>query len=146
MDENDKKPGPKRKITKRVEKEILSAIGEGQTMVYICGQLDITRMTEWNHRQTHEEYRMLLEQALERRVEIMEDSLYSKGVGGDVNAQKFWLVNRSGKNWKNIQDNRVGGIPGGENIPVQIGVKEILVEIPTSVVQDNDDDDDSDDT
>lgn len=137
--------GRKKKITKKVEKQILDALGEGQTLVYICDQLGITRMTEWNHRQESTEYRLRFEEVLSRRIEIVEDSLYSKAVSGDVNAQRFWLTNRSGQKWRNIQDTKIGG--DGSGIPITIGVKEILVEIPMEAVDDlGNDEDPADDS
>ena len=125
-----KKSKTRRKITPKVEREILAAISEGQTMVYICSQLEITRMTEWSHRQSHPEYRLKLEAALERRIEMVEDSVYSKALSGDVTAQRFFLTNLSSHRWKNIQDHKVGGDEEGR--PIKIGIREILVDIPVS--------------
>ncbi|HMM98533.1 MAG TPA: hypothetical protein PKC99_05965 [Anaerolineales bacterium] len=131
---SDKKPGRQPIITPKVEHIILEGISNGNTMTYMCNLLDITRMTEWNYRQTHPEYARRLSEALERRVEVVEDALFAKAVSGDVVAQKFFLTNRSGKQWRNIQEHQVGGVEEGH--PIRVGVKEIVVEIPSGVQQD----------
>lgn len=131
---SDKKPGRQLIITPKVEQVILEGISNGNTMTYVCNLLDITRMTEWNYRQSHPEYARRLSEALERRIEIVEDSLFAKAVGGDVVAQKFFLTNRASKQWRNIQEHQVGGVEEGH--PIRVGVKEIVVEIPSGVQQD----------
>lgn len=127
--------GPPLLITPEVEELILDGISNGQTMVWICSQLRITRQTEWNYRKIHPAYSRKLSAALERRVEMVVDSLYSKAVEGDVSAQKFYLTNRSGKQWRNIQETQVGGIEEGH--PIRVGVKEIIVELPKSAMDDD---------
>lgn len=142
IDDSEHSPsGRKPKITKKIEKLILDAVAEGQTMIYICEKLKLNRQTEWLYRKSHDDYRLKLEATLDMRDEIVEDALYSKAVGGDVTAVRFWLTNRAGNKWKNIQDSRVGGDSSG--VPVQIGVREILVEIPTSSIDSASTDDES---
>lgn len=128
-------------ITPKVEEMIIASLMEGQTLVYICNQLNITRMTEWNHRQANPVYSRRLEDAMERRIESVEESLYSKAVGGDVNAQKFFLTNLSHGRWKNIQDHRIGGEEEGK--PIRLKVNEVFIEIPVETEEEPQDEEKS---
>ena len=70
---------------------------------------------------------------MSRRISIVEDSLYQRAVDGDVNAQKFFLTNLSHGRFRNVQDHRIGGEEKGK--PIQIGVREIIVEIPAGATE-----------
>src|SRR5574341_706472 len=128
-----KRRGRPKKITPRVEKQLLELLSAGNSMSYVCSVLGISRMTEWDFRQKNAEYRLRLDEVLSRRVEIVEDALYTKAVAGDVQAAKFWLTNRASGKWKNEASIKVGGEEGGQ--PVRIGVREIIVEIPSAALQ-----------
>lgn len=123
------------KINKEVEVVILELIANGHTMVAICKQLNMTRNTEWVYRQKdeNEEYRKKFEDAMQARIAIVEDSLFSKAKDGDVPAMKFFLSNVSPKRWRTVVDHRVGGEEPGKGIKVQ--VTEVVVEIPKDAAQ-----------
>lgn len=128
-----RKRGRHESITPEIEAEIIHALTEGMTFKHICKDLKISRNTEWAHRERHEEYRLKVESALSRRISIVEDSLYQRAVDGDVNAQKFFLTNLSHGRFRNVQDHRIGGEEKGK--PIQIEVREIIVEIPAGATE-----------
>jgi hypothetical protein len=132
VEKNTEKKPRKRKnsINKKTEKLIVEMTRNGQTMAYICRELQFSVSHEWDYRNRHPEYRMALQEALNRRVEMVEDALYTKAVAGDVNAAKFWLVNRTGGKWKSETYHKIGGDEDGS--PMRITVNEVLVEIPKS--------------
>lgn len=130
----------KKKILKKVEKQIIELLSNGNTMTFICDALDISRTTEWKHRKDpkNEEYKKALEDALTHRIEIVEDSLYMKAIAGDVQAIKFFLTNRSSKQWQNETFHRMTGEDGDSPIEHDVTVTEMIVEIPESAITDDD--------
>lgn len=129
----------RKKLNKTIALIIVEMVGNGHTISYVCEKLGFSRMTEWRYRQQNAWYRIELERVLNQRVEMVEESLYAKAVGGDVSAQKFWLTNRSAGRWKSEQYHNIGGQVDGE--PMNIKVKEIIVRKTVSADVDEGDDD-----
>lgn len=123
--------GRRLKMTKRVKETILRSVEAGNTIGFTLESMSIGRSTEWEARKADPAYAAALEGVLELRTEIVEDALYQKAVGGDVQAQKFFLVNRGYPRWKNNywptkddgSDAELGGM-------LMLPIREVVIERP----------------
>lgn len=90
----------RKKMTSQVERQIIEALINGHTISSACELLRISRMTEYRHRQQKKSYRERIDSALETRNELVEDALFNTALSGNVNAQRFFLINRGRPRWK----------------------------------------------
>lgn len=98
------------KFPDKKKKMLLEMLRHGHTLTFACKELKIDRKTEYNERQKDPDYGKEVDFIRNViTISIVEDSLYSNAVKGNVTAQIFFLVNRSGGRWKNLKDIRVSG-------------------------------------
>lgn len=91
---------PPRKMTQSRAKIVIEALRNGYTIADACELAGICRETEIRYRRANPDYAKQVQEALEARVEIVEDALYKSAITGNYHAQRFFLVNRSGGRWR----------------------------------------------
>jgi transposase-like protein len=73
---------------------------EGCINKEIADRLGISRSTFYNWRREHEEFREALKDGKEVVDAKVEKALLTEALGGNFNAQKFWLNNRRPERWR----------------------------------------------
>ena len=116
-----KKKAKRKKMTKYVEDRIIEGLINGNTLVHTCEVLNIPRMTEWRHRQQKKSYRKRVDAAYETRTEVVEDALFATAISGNVQAQRFFLINRSKPRWKSEFGTAVEDVEGVSIVNVRFG-------------------------
>jgi len=113
-------------MSERVKKETIDAVLEnlrhGNGIQKSCTLAGITHVTFWRTRKTDPELETEYQQILDSRTQIVEDALFKNACGYKKNdgtevppnttAQIFWLKNRAGDRWRDVQDYRHEGNVG----------------------------------
>ncbi|WP_286981225.1 transposase [Pseudothermotoga sp.] len=94
--------GRKTKFTPRKKELFITLIANGNTIANVCEALGIDTSTYRKARASDPEFAALVDEAKKIRVHLVEDALYQSALAGNVLAQKFYLVNRSGGEWKEM--------------------------------------------
>lgn len=94
------------RVSKQKEAYIQN-LKNGVTRLQATEAIGVCTTTVWNWRQADKEFSDNEKEALESRIQVVEDALYQSATGKEgkakIIAQIFWLKNR-GKNWKDKQD------------------------------------------
>lgn len=122
---------------------MLKSLKNGSTCFAACKALNITDGTWWNWRQVDPRLESLHQKALKARVQFVEDALFKNAVGGNFNAQQYFLNNRARERWqkdpdfviKTGDDNSKNITQIFQNIPTIVfdegqGDRKLIAEIP----------------
>ena len=99
----------KRKFTERKKQLFINLVANGNTIVNICEAMDIDPSTYRKARAADPEFAKEVDEAKKIRLHLVEDALFMSAISGNVLAQKFNLVNRSGGEWKELSHYNVEG-------------------------------------
>lgn len=99
----------KRKFTERKKQLFINLIANGNTIVNICDAMDIDTSTYRKARAADPEFAKEVDEAKQIRLDLVEDALFMSAISGNVLAQKFYLVNRSGGKWKELSHYNMEG-------------------------------------
>ena len=99
----------KRKFTERKKQLFINLIANGNTIVNICDAMDIDTSTYRKARAADPEFAKEVDEAKKIRLHLVEDALFVSALSGNVLAQKFYLVNRSGGKWKELSHYNMEG-------------------------------------
>ncbi len=100
---------PRRKFTERKKQLFINLIANGNTIVNICDAMDIDTSTYRKARAADPEFAKEVDEAKKIRIHLVEDALFMSAISGNVLAQKFYLVNRSGGEWKELSHYNMEG-------------------------------------
>jgi len=100
---------PRRKFTERKKQIFINLIANGNTIVNICEAMGIDTSTYRKARAADPEFAEEVDEAKKIRIHLVEDALFMSAISGNVLAQKFYLVNRSGGEWKELSHYNVEG-------------------------------------
>jgi len=100
---------PQRKFTERKKQLFINLIANGNTIVNICDAMDIDTSTYRKARAADPEFAKEVDEAKKIRLHLVEDALFMSAISGNVLAQKFYLVNRSGGEWKELSHYNMEG-------------------------------------
>jgi len=100
---------PRRKFTERKKQLFINLIANGNTIVNICDAMDIDTSTYRKARAADPEFAKEVDEAKKIRLDLVEDALFMSAISGNVLAQKFYLVNRSGGKWKELSHYNLEG-------------------------------------
>ena len=99
----------KRKFTESKKQLFINLIANGNTIVNICDAMDIDTSTYRKARAADPEFAKEVDEAKKIRLDLVEDALFMSAISGNVLAQKFYLVNRSGGEWKELSHYNMEG-------------------------------------
>jgi hypothetical protein len=99
----------RRKFTERKKQLFINLIANGNTIVNICEAMGIDTSTYRKARAADPEFAKEVDEAKKIRLHLVEDALFLSAISGNVLAQKFYLVNRSGGEWKELSHYNVEG-------------------------------------
>jgi len=106
------------KITSEIKGRLLELLALGNTFMHSCNVLDVSPSYIIEYRAKYPAYDAKVRAAMKTQQAAMADALYTTGVGGNVTAQIFFLVNRTRflrssdpDKWMNTQNIEVSG-PG----------------------------------
>jgi len=99
----------KRKFTERKKQLFINLVANGNTIVNICDAMDIDPSTYRKARAADPEFAKEVDEAKKIRLHLVEDALFMSAISGNVLAQKFYLVNRSGGEWKELSHYNMEG-------------------------------------
>ena len=99
----------RRKFTERKKQLFINLIANGNTIVNICDAMDIDTSTYRKARAADPEFAKEVDEAKQIRLHLVEDALFMSALSGNVLAQKFYLVNRSGGKWKELSHYNMEG-------------------------------------
>jgi len=99
----------KRKFTERKKQLFINLVANGNTIVNICEAMGIDTSTYRKARAADPEFAKEVDEAKKIRLHLVEDALFMSAISGNVLAQKFYLVNRSGGEWKELSHYNVEG-------------------------------------
>ena len=99
----------KRKFTERKKQLFINLIANGNTIVNICEAMGIDTSTYRKTRAADPEFAKEVDEAKKIRLHLVEDALFMSAISGNVLAQKFYLVNRSGGEWKELSHYNMEG-------------------------------------
>ena len=99
----------KRKFTESKKQLFINLIANGNTIVNICDAMDIDTSTYRKARAADPEFAKEVDEAKQIRLDLVEDALFMSAISGNVLAQKFYLVNRSGGKWKELSHYNMEG-------------------------------------
>lgn len=94
--------------------------GEGRS-ARKCG---IERTTIWRKKERSEKFRKDVEQARMDADDAVEEALYKGALSGSFNAQKYWLQNRRGSDWK---EQKEVILAGNQDHPVAMSWVDIMM-------------------
>ncbi|GAI65659.1 unnamed protein product [marine sediment metagenome] len=119
---------------KKIKKAYIQSLKNGTTRVEAREAADVAEGTIWNWRKKDEEFAKAEKEALESRIEIVEDALYSeaKGAGrGSIIAKIFWLKNRGKGRWRDKYEHEIK-MPKivNQQIFIQAGEEPVIEEEP----------------
>jgi hypothetical protein len=114
----------KQRMTQLRQRMMVGLLMNGHTISGACEAINVSRTTKLKFRKENEDYRRKVEEALDARVEIVEDALFALAVSGSYHAQRFWLLNRARNRWKAESHHYLSGEGGG---PIEIPIREIIV-------------------
>ena len=100
---------PRRKFTDRKKQVFINLIANGNTIVNICEAMGIDTSTYRKARAADPEFAKEVDEAKKIRLHLVEDALFMSAISGNVLAQKFYLVNRSGGEWKELSHYNMEG-------------------------------------
>jgi len=100
---------PRRKFTERKKQLFINLVANGNTIVNICDAMGIDTSTYRKARIADPEFAKEVDEAKKIRLDLVEDALFVSAISGNVLAQKFYLVNRSGGKWKELSHYNVEG-------------------------------------
>lgn len=86
----------RRKFTERKKQLFINLVANGNTIVNICEAMGIDPSTYRKARIADPEFAKEVDEAKKIRLHLVEDALFMSAISGNVLAQKFYLVNRSG--------------------------------------------------
>ena len=111
------------KITAEVKHKLVWLIEHGHTYTYSCEMVGVSVTYMNEYRQKHPQFDRRVKAAMISHDDMMADALYTTGLGGNVTAQIFYLVNRTRfrprsdpRKWMNVSSIEVSG---PEGMPVQ---------------------------
>ncbi len=90
------------KFNIRKRNAFIELIAQGNTIANTCEAMGIDTSTYRKTRLKNPEFAKEVDEAKQIRVHLVEDALFQSAILGNVLAQKFYLVNRSGGRWKEI--------------------------------------------
>lgn len=99
----------RRKFTERKKQLFINLVANGNTIVNICEAMGIDPSTYRKARIADPEFAREVDEAKKIRLHLVEDALFMSAISGNVLAQKFYLVNRSGGEWKELSHYNVEG-------------------------------------
>ena len=99
----------RRKFTERKKQLFINLIANGNTIVNICEAMGIDTSTYRKARAADPEFAKEVDEAKKIRLHLVEDALFMSAISGNVLAQKFYLVNRSGGEWKELSHYNMEG-------------------------------------
>lgn len=99
----------RRKFTERKKQLFINLVANGNTIVNICEAMGIDPSTYRKARIADPEFAKEVDEAKKIRLHLVEDALFVSAISGNVLAQKFYLVNRSGGEWKELSHYNVEG-------------------------------------
>ncbi len=99
----------RRKFTERKKQVFINLIANGNTIVNICEAMGIDTSTYRKARAADPEFAKEVDEAKKIRLHLVEDALFMSAISGNVLAQKFYLVNRSGGEWKELSHYNMEG-------------------------------------
>jgi len=99
----------KRKFTERKKQLFINLVANGNTIVNICEAMGIDTSTYRKARAADPEFAKEVDEAKKIRLHLVEDALFMSAISGNVLAQKFYLVNRSGGEWKELSHYNMEG-------------------------------------
>jgi len=99
----------RRKFTERKKQLFINLVANGNTIVNICEAMGIDPSTYRKARAADPEFAKEVDEAKKIRLHLVEDALFMSAISGNVLAQKFYLVNRSGGEWKELSHYNVEG-------------------------------------
>jgi hypothetical protein len=99
----------RRKFTERKKQLFINLVANGNTIVNICEAMGIDPSTYRKARAADPEFAKEVDEAKKIRLHLVEDALFLSAISGNVLAQKFYLVNRSGGEWKELSHYNVEG-------------------------------------
>jgi hypothetical protein len=99
----------RRKFTERKKQVFINLIANGNTIVNICDAMGIDTSTYRKARAADPEFAKEVDEAKKIRLHLVEDALFMSAISGNVLAQKFYLVNRSGGEWKELSHYNMEG-------------------------------------
>lgn len=97
------------KFTERKKQLFINLIANGNTIVNICEAMGIDTSTYRKARAADPEFAKEVDEAKKIRLHLVEDALFMSAISGNVLAQKFYLVNRSGGEWKELSHYNMEG-------------------------------------
>lgn len=95
--------GRKKKLTQSKKDILITLIANGNTITNVCEAMGIDTSTYRKERARDKKFADSVDEAKEIRLHLVEDALYLSAISGNVLAQKFYLVNRGGGAWKEMQ-------------------------------------------
>jgi len=99
----------RRKFTERKKQLFINLVANGNTIVNICEAMGIDPSTYRKARAADPEFAKEVDEAKKIRLHLVEDALFLSAISGNVLAQKFYLVNRSGGEWKELSHYNIEG-------------------------------------
>ncbi len=110
------------KITPEVKHKLVWMIEQGHTYTYACEAVGVSVTYVNEYRQKHPQFDRRVKAAMQGHEDMMADALYTTGLGGNVTAQIFYLVNRTRfrprsdpRKWMHVSSIEVSG-PEGQPI------------------------------
>lgn len=89
-------------LRKKTIRAVLESLLKGASILKACSDAGTTTMTFWRWRQKYDVLDKTVGRIYESRIMIVEDALFKSAVNGKVLAQIFFLCNRAGDRWKNV--------------------------------------------
>jgi hypothetical protein len=81
--------------------QVLAAIRDGANQKHAAALIGVNENTITNWKKSHPEFAEQIQRARHYATLAVEVALHRSAVNGNFNAQKFWLTNRAGDEWKN---------------------------------------------
>ena len=111
-------------FTQAARNQYLDLLREGQTFTGAAGLLGFSYYTVLKYRNKHPAYNEKCKETIRSKVHLIADDLYLAAHAGDVDAMKFFLINRSkvlpaDEQWHNV--NKIE-MTGKDGTPIQIAV------------------------
>lgn len=94
-EEHEEPGGRPAAVDDEVARQILDLLGKGETITHACEMMGVSIWAYRRYRQKNEEYDRMVHTAQQSQVEMMADALFMEGMGGNVRAMIFFLVNRT---------------------------------------------------
>lgn len=94
--------GRQKKFTDSKKETFINRIANGETITNICKAMGIDSSTYRRARLADPEFAQAVDEAKKMRLHLVEDALFQSAINGNVLAQKFYLVNRGGGEWREM--------------------------------------------